>query len=238
MKKIGLQSISVYALAITLLLTGCSQGRKSNDKTSSSNYESETSYSEVLDDTTEYFTSSTEVKNEVTSEPQSESIPSSETITSTDVTSNESYCDDEPCYLYGPDNTDIKEIPNDNFDAQVCLVNDLNSLDNIDTPYTFFDDSYSKEEIYDTYKKYVEHIKRLEQSTTTEDIVEELNNLYILSQTPSCVPDEVWEFYFGDLDALKVDHPESFYEEYFELADFIHQKALKNEQTLKLENNK
>ena len=51
------------------------------------------------------------------------------------------------------------------------------------------------------------------------DIVRELNNLYVLSQVPSCVPENYWNFMFAHL--TKTMQGYSLYEEYIGLSTFI-----------------
>lgn len=138
-----------------------------------------------------------------------------------------------PCILLDPENAVFEEIPNEDYEAQVRLTNDLINLDN-DSEYSFYDDNLSKSDIYSMHRFFVDHLEYLSQHTTSEEIVRELNNLYILSQTPSCMPEEAWQFYFGTLDSLKPCMYAAFYDTYYDLANFIHEEALKKSVTLKL----
>lgn len=273
MKKIGRQSISIFALALVVLMTGCSKDY--DDKAYSSkgtdvNYsdsmntnpeddkrlesyiaDSSTIYTEELDDT---FSVIPEVTNDVTPNGSTNysdvvySVDNSDSLledVSDDVTYNYDISDFEeipdelydfegPCVLLDPENAHFEEIPNDDYDNQVNLVRDLVSLDEVDTTFSFFDDYHNKDDLATTYSIYVKQLEYLVSHTTPEEIVRELNNLFILSQTPSCMADEAWEFYFGTLDKLK-NHPyDAFYEVYIDLANFVHDVALKNNVSLKL----
>ena len=57
---------------------------------------------------------------------------------------------------------------------------------------------------------------------TPDKIVWEFNNLYVLSQTPSCMPIEAWVHYFGLMDSAMTEEEYSLYEKYIETINFVH----------------
>lgn len=278
MRKIGRQSISIFALVLVVLLTGCAktQDVSAKDKTNG-NHEPGTYYSDSAKTNPEddkrlesLFDDVVTEKTEVTEDAVSvvpevtQSVTPNSSVGNTDVTDNIEYSDsllgyvsddttsvddqtfyydelpDEfydfegPCILLDPENAHFEEIPNEDYDNQVNLVRDLVSLDEVDTPFSFFDDTHNKIDLATMYSNYVSHLEYLVTHTTPEEIVRELNNLFVLSQTPSCMPEEAWEFYFGALDKLK-NHPhDAFYEVYIDLANFVNQMAIKNNVTLRL----
>jgi hypothetical protein len=125
------------------------------------------------------------------------------------------------------------EIPNDNYDEQVRLVTDLGNLDTDNQTYLFFSENVTKEELYSLYGPHIEVINLLKNHGGTPDkIVWEFNNLYVLSQTPSCMPIEAWVHYFGLMDSAMTEEEYSLYEKYIETINFVHNKALSNSLTL------
>lgn len=146
----------------------------------------------------------------------------------------EEYADMEgPCILIDPENVVFGEIPNDNYDEQVRLVTDLGNLDTDNQTYLFFSENVTKEELYSLYGPHIEVINLLKNHGGTPDkIVWEFNNLYVLSQTPSCMPIEAWVHYFGLMDSAMTEEEYSLYEKYIETINFVHNKALSNSLTL------
>lgn len=278
MIKIGRQSISIFALVLVIMLTGCAKTQDVNAKDKTSNkHEPGTYYSDsaktnpeddkrleslfdaevtgktdiaddavsVVPEVTQSVTPNSSTGNTVVTDDIecSDSLlgyVSDDTVSADDETfyydelPEEFYDFEGPCILLDPENAHFEEIPNEDYENQVNLVNDLVSLDEVDTPFSFFDDTHNKKDLATIYSNYVIQLEYLVKHTTPEEIVRELNNLFVLSQTPSCMPEEAWEFYFGALDKLK-NHPyDAFYEVYIDLANFVNQMAIKNNVTLKL----
>lgn len=146
------------------------------------------------------------------------------------------YDQDSPCIMIDPYNEGFKDIENEYYDLQMSLYKDLITIGNYkDDELVFFDSSSDKVELYAKYKTFCDHIVKLSNKLTGDEIVTELNNLYVLSQNPSCLPEEAWDYYFGKI-ASQIDVQESsLYDEYFELCEFFHNSVINKTNTMVLE---
>lgn len=159
-----------------------------------------------------------------------------------DVTTNEYYSDSVDSYISNNTKTDEKttnsnfeHCENENYLNQVAFCNDIMTMlkgENKDFEYFKSDEeaySFYSEHLLESYYLYY-----LNRNVSINDIVTELNNLYVLSQTPSCVPDDYWNFMFAHL--TKTMQGNSLYEEYIDLSIFIHDNSLEKDSKLVLKN--
>lgn len=146
------------------------------------------------------------------------------------------YDQDSPCILIDPYHEGFKDIENEYYDLQMNLCKDLTTIGNFkNDELVFFDNTSDRNELYVRYKSFCDHIVKLSDKLTADEIITELNNLYVLSQNPTCLPEEAWDYYFGKL-ASQINLMESsLYDEYFELCDFFHNSAVNKTNTMVLE---
>lgn len=131
-------------------------------------------------------------------------------------------------------NQNYEHCENENFDNQVAFCNDILGIltdENVD--YQYFESDEEAYGYYDEHHMEAFGLFYLNKNTSVEDIVTELNNLYILSQAPSCLPEDWWNFFFKDL--IKNSKTNSLYDEYIDMADFVHEGALLKDKNLVLE---
>lgn len=216
MKKNAAKNISILALTATIILTGCSKNSKKEEV--HSNVSPSTSYSDVVldnhdDVTIEELVDTIEVDSQSDVESDTEvEVPSVAT-----------------------EDSKLEHCENENYDNQVAFCNDLMTMlkgENKDFEYF-----KSDEEAYQFYNDHMlesYYLYYLNKKVDMSDIVTELNNLYVLSQVPSCVPDEYWDFMFAHL--TKTMQGNSLYEEYIDLSTFIHDNSLSKDIKLTLKN--
>lgn len=214
MKKNTAKSISILALIGTILLTGCSKNSK--DNCVHSDVLSDVSFSGNLIDN-----QNDEIAEEIV-----------------DTSTLESHLSDEiDLQVDGPSITihdvELEHCENENYENQVAFCNDLMSMVNCENKeFEFF---RSDEEAYQFYSDhFIEsyYLYYLNKKVDIPDIVNELNNLYVLSQVPSCIPENYWNFMFAHL--TKTMQGYSLYEEYIDLATFIHDNSLNKDLKLAL----
>ena len=216
MKKNTAKSISILALTVAILLTGCSKNSKKEEV--HSNVSPTVSYSDTLldnpiDTTVEELVDIAEVDDQKDVETDSQI--------------------EGPCVA--TQDTKLEHCENENYDNQVAFCNDLMTIINRknknfeffksdDEAYQFFNDH-----LIESYYLYY-----LNKKVDIPDIVRELNNLYVLSQVASCVPENYWNFMFAHL--TKTMQGYSLYEEYIGLSTFIHENSLNKDSKLTLKN--
>ena len=216
MKKNTAKSISILALTVSFLFTGCSKNSKKEEV--HSNVSPSVSYSDTLldnpiDTTVEELVDIAEVDNQKDVETDSQI--------------------DGPCVVI--QDTKLEHCENENYDNQVAFCNDLMAIINCENnDFEFFksdDEAYQffNEHLIESYYLYY-----LNKKVDIPDIVRELNNLYVLSQVPSCVPENYWNFMFANL--TKTMQGYSLYEEYIDLSTFIHENSLNKDSKLTLKN--
>lgn len=212
MKKNTAKSISALALATTILLTGCSKNSK-NEEIHSKVSPSQ-AYSDTVIDSSEDVT-----------------IDKLVDTTNIDVNSEDNL--DQPCVSIGE--AKLEHCENENYESQVAFCNDLMTMlkgENKDFEYF-----KSNEEAYQFYSEHLlesYYLYYLNKQVDIPNIVTELNNLYVLSAVPSCVPEDYWNFMFAHL--TKTMQGNSLYEEYIDLSTFIHDNSLSKDTKLVLKN--
>ena len=141
----------------------------------------------------------------------------------------ENDCDICSEYYIVPGPIIFDEIENDNFNNQYNLIYDLYYLDE-SCCYRFFDDNVSKETIFVEYGKYIDLITELKYNGgTPERIVWELNNLLVLSYSPTGIHDQnAWIYYFALMNASLNDNEYSIYDKYIEFAQLVHEVSCGN----------
>lgn len=217
MKKNTAKSISILALTATVLLTACGKSSKKEEVNSDVSH-TESSYSETVFEnhnnvTVEELTNTTEVddKRDVETIPQ----------------------DDKPCIIVGK--PEFEHCENENYDNQVAFCNDLMTmLKGENKDFEYFKSNEDAYQFYNDHMLESYYLYYLNKKVDMSDIVTELNNLYVLSQVPSCVPDEYWDFMFAHL--TKAMQGNSLYEEYIDLSTFIHDNSLSKDIKLTLKN--
>lgn len=216
MKKSAAKSISILALTATIILTGCSKNSKKEEV--HSNVPPSTSYSDtVLDNhddvTIEELVDTIEVDNQ-------KDVDAEAPVETLSIETKEAK---------------LEHCENENYDNQVAFCNDLMTMlkgENKDFEYFKSDE--------DAYQFYSDHLLEsyylyyLNRKVDMPDIVTELNNLYVLSQVPSCVDEEYWNFMFAHL--TKTMQGNSLYEEYIDLSTFIHDNSLSKDMKLTFKN--
>ena len=216
MKKNSAKSISILALAVTILLTGCSKNSKKEE--AYSNVSPSVSYSDTVFDN----------PNDTTIEEL------------VDIVKVDGQKDAEiDSQIDGPSiaiqDTKLEHCENENYENQVAFCNDLMTIINCENKdFEFFksdDEAYQffNDHLIESYYLYY-----LNKKVDIPDIVRELNNLYVLSQVPSCVPENYWNFMFAHL--TKTMQGYSLYEEYIGLSTFIHENSLNKDAKLTLKN--
>ena len=216
MKKNTAKSISILALTVAILLTGCSKNSKKEEV--HSNVSPTVSYSDTLldnpiDTTVEELVDIAEVDDQKDVETDSQI--------------------EGPCVAIK--DTKLEHCENENYDNQVAFCNDLMTIINCENKdFEFFksdDEAYQffNEHLIESYYLYY-----LNKKVDIPDIVRELNNLYVLSQVPSCVPENYWNFMFANLTNTMQGY--SLYEEYIDLSTFIHENSLNKDSKLTLKN--
>lgn len=216
MKKNTAKSISILALTVAILLTGCSKNSKKEEV--HSNVSPTVSYSDTLldnpiDTTVEELVDIAEVDDQKDVETDSQI--------------------EGPCVAIK--DTKLEHCENENYDNQVAFCNDLMTIINCENKdFEFFksdDEAYQffNDHLIESYYLYY-----LNKKVDIPDIVRELNNLYVLSQVPSCVPENYWNFMFANL--TKTMQGYSLYEEYIGLSTFIHENSLNKDSKLTLKN--
>ena len=216
MKKNTAKSISILALTVSFLFTGCSKNSKKEEV--HSNVSPSVSYSDTLldnpiDTTVEELVDIAEVDDQKDVETDSQI--------------------DGPCVVI--QDTKLEHCENENYDNQVAFCNDLMTIINCENKaFEFFK---SDEEAYQFFNDHLiesYYLYYLNKKVDIPDIVRELNNLYVLSQVPSCVPENYWNFMFANL--TKTMQGYSLYEEYIGLSTFIHENSLNKDSKLTLKN--
>lgn len=216
MKKNAAKSISILALTATIILTGCSKNSKKEEVHSSVSHSS--SYSDTILDNHDDVTIEDLVD---TIEVDSQKDVDADTEVETPSVATE--------------DSKLEHCENENYDNQVAFCNDLMTMlkgENKDFEYFKSDE--------DAYQFYSDHLLEsyylyyLNRKVDMPDIVTELNNLYVLSQVPSCVDEEYWNFIFAHL--TKTMQGNSLYEEYIDLSTFIHDNSLSKDMKLTLKN--
>lgn len=211
MKKSAAKSISILALTATIILTGCSKNSKKEEVHSSVSPSS--SYSDVVLDN----------HDDVTIE---------ELVDTIEVDNQKDVDAEAPVETK---EAKLEHCENENYDNQVAFCNDLMTMlkgENKDFEYFKSDE--------DAYQFYSDHLLEsyylyyLNRKVDMPDIVTELNNLYVLSQVPSCVDEEYWNFMFAHL--TKTMQGNSLYEEYIDLSTFIHDNSLSKDMKLTFKN--
>ena len=171
MKKNTAKSISILALTVAILLTGCSKNSKKEEV--HSNVSPTVSYSDTLldnpiDTTVEELVDIAEVDDQKDVETDSQI--------------------EGPCVA--TQDTKLEHCENENYENQVAFCNDLMTIINCENKdFEFFksdDEAYQffNDHLIESYYLYY-----LNKKVDIPDIVRELNNLYVLSQVPSCVPE-------------------------------------------------
>ena len=216
MKKNTAKSISILALTVAILLTGCSKNSKKEEV--HSNVSPTVSYSDTLldnpiDTTVEELVDIAEVDDQKDVETDSQI--------------------EGPCVA--TQDTKLEHCENENYDNQVAFCNDLMTIINCENKdFEFFK---SDDEAYQFFNDHLiesYYLHYLNKKVDIPDIVRELNNLYVLSQVPSCVPENYWNFMFAHL--TKTMQGYSLYEEYIGLSTFIHENSLNKDSKLTLKN--
>lgn len=216
MKKNTAKSISILTLIVAILFTGCSKNSKKEEV--HSNVSPSVSYSDTLldnpiDTTVEELVDIAEVDNQKDVETDSQI--------------------DGPCVVI--QDTKLEHCENENYENQVAFCNDLMTIINCENKaFEFFK---SDEEAYQFFNDHLiesYYLYYLNKKVDIPDIVRELNNLYVLSQVPSCVPENYWNFMFANL--TKTMQGYSLYEEYIGLSTFIHENSLNKDSKLTLKN--
>lgn len=216
MKKNTAKSISILALTVSFLFTGCSKNSKKEEV--HSNVSPSVSYGDTLLDNT----------NDTTFE---ELVDIAEVDNQKDVETDSQI--DGPCVVI--QDTKLEHCENENYENQVAFCNDLMTIINCENKaFEFFK---SDEEAYQFFNDHLiesYYLYYLNKKVDIPDIVRELNNLYVLSQVPSCVPENYWNFMFANL--TKTMQGYSLYEEYIGLSTFIHENSLNKDSKLTLKN--
>lgn len=216
MKKNAAKSISILALTATIILTGCSKNSKKEEVHSSVSPSS--SYSDTILDNHDDVTIE-DLVDTIEVDSQKDVDADTEVETSSVAT----------------EDSKLEHCENENYDNQVAFCNDLMTMlkgENKDFEYFKSDE--------DAYQFYSDHLLEsyylyyLNRKVDMPDIVTELNNLYVLSQVPSCVDEEYWNFIFAHL--TKTMQGNSLYEEYIDLSTFIHDNSLSKDMKLTLKN--
>lgn len=216
MEKNTAKSISILTLIVAILFTGCSKNSKKEEV--HSNVSPSVSYSDTLldnpiDTTVEELVDIAEVDDQKDVEIDSQI--------------------DGPCVVI--QDTKLEHCENENYENQIAFCNDLMAIINCENKgFEFFksdDEAYQffNEHLIESYYLYY-----LNKKVDIPDIVRELNNLYVLSQVPSCVPENYWNFMFANL--TKTMQGYSLYEEYIGLSTFIHENSLNKDSKLTLKN--
>ena len=216
MEKNTAKSISILTLIVAILFTGCSKNSKKEEV--HSNVSPSVSYSDTLldnpiDTTVEELVDIAEVYDQKDVEIDSQI--------------------DGPCVVI--QDTKLEHCENENYENQIAFCNDLMAIINCENKdFEFFksdDEAYQffNEHLIESYYLYY-----LNKKVDIPDIVRELNNLYVLSQVPSCVPENYWNFMFANL--TKTMQGYSLYEEYIGLSTFIHENSLNKDSKLTLKN--
>lgn len=139
---------------------------------------------------------------------------------------------DGPSFMIGEPN--FEKVENEDFDAQVNFCNDIININNAEYALKFFAVRYDRDKFYLEHTELCNQLSFLIANSSVDKIVEELNNLYVMSQTPSCLPDPAWEFYFGTLDSLKELETDGLYDTYISLAELVHNSSIRKHKELKL----
>ena len=216
MEKNTAKSISILTLIVAILFTGCSKNSKKEEV--HSNVSPSVSYRDTLldnpiDTTVEELVDIAEVYDQKDVEIDSQI--------------------DGPCVVI--QDTKLEHCENENYENQIAFCNDLMAIINCENKdFEFFksdDEAYQffNEHLIESYYLYY-----LNKKVDIPDIVRELNNLYVLSQVPSCVPENYWNFMFANL--TKTMQGYSLYEEYIGLSTFIHENSLNKDSKLTLKN--
>ena len=216
MEKNTAKSISFLTLIVAILFTGCSKNSKKEEV--HSNVSPSVSYSDTLldnpiDTTVEELVDIAEVDDQKDVETDSQI--------------------EGPCVA--TQDTKLEHCENENYENQVAFCNDLMTIINCENKdFEFFksdDEAYQffNDHLIESYYLYY-----LNKKVDIPDIVRELNNLYVLSQVPSCVPENYWNFMFANL--TKTMQGYSLYEEYIGLSTFIHENSLNKDSKLTLKN--
>ncbi len=216
MKKNTAKSISILTLIVAILFTGCSKNSKKEEV--HSNVSPSVSYGDTLLDNT----------NDTTFK---EPVDIAEVDNQKDVETDSQI--DGPCVVI--QDTKLEHCENENYENQVAFCNDLMTIINCENKaFEFFK---SDEEAYQFFNDHLiesYYLYYLNKKVDIPDIVRELNNLYVLSQVPSCVPENYWNFMFANL--TKTMQGYSLYEEYIGLSTFIHENSLNKDSKLTLKN--
>lgn len=216
MKKNTAKSISILTLIVAILFTGCSKNSKKEEV--HSNVSPSVSYSDTLLDNT----------NDTTFE---ELVDIAEVDNQKDVETDSQI--DGPCVVI--QDTKLEHCENENYDNQVAFCNDLMTIINCENKaFEFFKNDEEAYQFFNDHLIESYYLYYLNKKVDIPDIVRELNNLYVLSQVPSCVPENYWNFMFANL--TKTMQGYSLYEEYIDLSTFIHENSLNKDSKLTLKN--
>lgn len=216
MKKSTAKSISILALTATIILTGCSKNSKKEEV--HSNVPPSASYSDTVLDN----------HNDVTIE---------ELVDTIEVDNQKDVDAEAPVETLSVETKEAKleHCENENYDNQVAFCNDLMTmLKGENKDFEFFKSDEDAYQFYSDHLLESYYLYYLNRKVDMPDIVTELNNLYVLSQVPSCVDEEYWNFMFAHL--TKTMQGNSLYEEYIDLSTFIHDNSLSKDMKLTLKN--